>query len=532
MKRKCLVIGIILLFVGIIIQITTAYDVTDIDVINPQICPSSNMISNHTLYVDDNNTEGPWDGSIEHPYQHINDATRNATEGDIVFVFNGTYNEQVYMETTVRLVGESKYSTIIDGGGSQGSTVVCHANGITVTGFTIRRCGDWAGDAGVWITDAWSHHSSYNTITDNIICNNNHFGIMLYQSNYNIITNNIIANNSGGIDVGSYSTNNVFSGNSIVNNYFGLWGAPSSNIISDNYFEACGISIRMGHDNDIFGNHIKNGGDIILIETNSNRIYDNNFSHSKGIKIVSNDINQWKNHTITDNEIDGKPIYYYDKKVNGVIPSDASQVILVDCKYMTIENLSINGTYGIQLLASYNNWISKNIVMNCENPIKLMDSYYNQISFNEIKYGLGNGLEFQSSSSNQVFNNIVMDNKGRGIMISGSRDNTFSSNNIMNNTIGVQLDSSLSNKFLSNNFINNSQSHATFVADGLLDSHNIWKRNYWERKIPIGPKIIVGLFKSRIMIPSFTPGVPPSPLYLPTINIDLFPAIIPHMNNF
>ncbi len=24
-----------------------------------------------TIYVDDDNTEGPWDGTQEHPYQHI-----------------------------------------------------------------------------------------------------------------------------------------------------------------------------------------------------------------------------------------------------------------------------------------------------------------------------------------------------------------------------------------------------------------------------------------------------------------------------
>ncbi|HIG99638.1 MAG TPA: hypothetical protein HA258_03550, partial [Thermoplasmata archaeon] len=26
-----------------------------------------------TIYVDDSNTDGPWDGSIEHPYQFIQD---------------------------------------------------------------------------------------------------------------------------------------------------------------------------------------------------------------------------------------------------------------------------------------------------------------------------------------------------------------------------------------------------------------------------------------------------------------------------
>ena len=30
-----------------------------------------------TIYVDDDNTAGPWDGTLEHPYQHIQDGVNN-----------------------------------------------------------------------------------------------------------------------------------------------------------------------------------------------------------------------------------------------------------------------------------------------------------------------------------------------------------------------------------------------------------------------------------------------------------------------
>jgi hypothetical protein len=44
----------------------------------------------NTIYVDDDNTEGPWDRSIVYPYQNVEDAVDVATNGITIFVFNGT----------------------------------------------------------------------------------------------------------------------------------------------------------------------------------------------------------------------------------------------------------------------------------------------------------------------------------------------------------------------------------------------------------------------------------------------------------
>ena len=40
--------------------------------------------SKSIIYVDGNNTAGPWDGTLEHPYQHIQDGVDNASAGDTV----------------------------------------------------------------------------------------------------------------------------------------------------------------------------------------------------------------------------------------------------------------------------------------------------------------------------------------------------------------------------------------------------------------------------------------------------------------
>ena len=46
-----------------------------------------------TLYVDDDNTTGPWDGSIDHPFQYIQDAVDYAVDGDTIWVKPGIYYE-------------------------------------------------------------------------------------------------------------------------------------------------------------------------------------------------------------------------------------------------------------------------------------------------------------------------------------------------------------------------------------------------------------------------------------------------------
>jgi hypothetical protein len=46
-----------------------------------------------TLYVDDDNTSGPWDGTLAHPYQYVQDALDHCYQGDTIWIKPGIYNE-------------------------------------------------------------------------------------------------------------------------------------------------------------------------------------------------------------------------------------------------------------------------------------------------------------------------------------------------------------------------------------------------------------------------------------------------------
>ena len=45
------------------------------------------------IYVDCKNNEGPWDGTLEHPYRWIWQGIDAANSGDTVFVFFGVYSD-------------------------------------------------------------------------------------------------------------------------------------------------------------------------------------------------------------------------------------------------------------------------------------------------------------------------------------------------------------------------------------------------------------------------------------------------------
>ena len=80
------------------------------------IVTSSLASDGSTIYVDDDNTQGPWDGTQEHPYQYIQDGIDAASNGDTIYIYNGVYqpstNIHVYKELTI--MGESKESVVVE----------------------------------------------------------------------------------------------------------------------------------------------------------------------------------------------------------------------------------------------------------------------------------------------------------------------------------------------------------------------------------------------------------------------------------
>ncbi len=88
------------------------------------------------LYVDDDNTQGPWDGTPDHPYQHITDAVANATDNDTIYIENGTYHEQITLTKPLTIQGQEKNTTLVTADG-KGSILTIGADHVCVTDLTF-----------------------------------------------------------------------------------------------------------------------------------------------------------------------------------------------------------------------------------------------------------------------------------------------------------------------------------------------------------------------------------------------------------
>jgi|GEM_PF-3130567 len=105
-----------------------------------------------TLFVDQSNTDTPWDGSADHPFQTINRALELVPRVGTTYikVAPGTYTEDLYIPDRMGLLGAGAATTIIDGGGTGNVSL---GYGTHLSGFTIRNAANAA--VSVWLADGF-----------------------------------------------------------------------------------------------------------------------------------------------------------------------------------------------------------------------------------------------------------------------------------------------------------------------------------------------------------------------------------------
>jgi len=175
----------------------------------------------NVFIVDDDNINGPWNGTTEHPYRYIQDGIYAAGYKDKIYVHSGIYYESIEIERTIDLEGENKHTSIIDGR-QTGDVVFIAADRVNITGFTITNstrepcCGI---NAGIYLT------SDFNDIYGNEIVDN-FCGILVMDASYNQIYENEFTNNIAGVVFFSFITdvcNNTISDNDLHENNYGIY---------------------------------------------------------------------------------------------------------------------------------------------------------------------------------------------------------------------------------------------------------------------------------------------------------------------
>ncbi len=275
------------------------------------------VVDGNILYVGGN---GPGN------YSNIQDAIDNASIGDTVFVFNGTYgllHHSIIINKSINLIGENKVNTIING-----SDVRVIASEVLICGFTIQN----SSGIGTWYSDNL-------TIMDNIFKQNNYGGIIIYYSNNNTITNNSFFN--CGLVLWGY--HNLVHNNTVNNKPLMYLESTSEKVI-------------------------EYAGQVILI--NCDNITINNIELSAieiGIQIYEC-TNCYVIRNILSN-ISGTGIYLGNSTDNTISG-----------------NTFINNYFGLHLVFAEHNNISENHFENKMMNIGLINSYNNLFSKNNFKF--------------------------------------------------------------------------------------------------------------------------------------------------
>jgi len=214
------------------------------------------------VYVDDDYNSSTPGWQYDH-FDVIQDGIDAVAESGTVYVFNGTYYENVIVNKTINLTGEDRDSTVIDGGGA-GDVVYVSADWVDISGFTIENGGryglslDLVCNCSIIENNITSNLnddglnlllSNYNTISGNIITSNYDDGIELqYSCNYNNIIDNLItSNNEDGIDLFESSEHNIVAQNTIldIRDYGVHIRNSSNNLITKNIVSNCDIGISI-----------------------------------------------------------------------------------------------------------------------------------------------------------------------------------------------------------------------------------------------------------------------------------------------
>jgi len=164
-------------------------------------------------------------------YLTIQEAIDQANLGDIIQVSSGTYQETLFINKTLTLIGEDKNNTIVEGSGCDCTVILANLTTVNISGFTIKngsngvlleKCsGSVITGNNVNATDRsiWLHYSHNNTVSDNTVMGGNITwrGIVLCgQSSNNTVIRNTIKDNAEGL--GITGENNLIVHNNFINN--------------------------------------------------------------------------------------------------------------------------------------------------------------------------------------------------------------------------------------------------------------------------------------------------------------------------
>jgi parallel beta-helix repeat protein len=443
-------------------------------------------------------------------YTSIQDAIDDAMPGYTIFVYDGIYTEQVVIDKTLNLIGESKGATIVDGNAIE-DVVNASADWVNVTGFTLRNSGSGFTDAGIEL------YYAKNCQVDNITVLDTSLGVFLFHSDSNVVVDVRTRSNSDGINLLSangnllanidasnnrdegisawysegnrfanittawnlgrgfsffFSNGNVITGSNVSYEDYGiyLYGSSNGTVTGNTVFLTRRGSINLfgAHNSTLSDNRVVDNDYGIYIDgSRKNKIVDNLFSSNflSGIDLILSDDNTLANNT-------------FSSRRNGLALYNSKGTALSNNLFF--EN-------GISIFGSkVEHWNSH--LIDTSNAVNDKPVYYwKNVTGGTVPSGAGQvilancsgvavenqyvsngdvGINLGFSSNNNIVDNTLSMNEQYGIRLDDSNDNSIARNTALANGWSIYLSDS------NNNTVSNSTASSSGRGIGLSSSKN------------------------------------------------------------
>jgi nitrous oxidase accessory protein len=378
------------------------------------------------------------------PGESIAAAIDRASDGDTIMVREGIYHENLNIDKGIRLIGEG--NPVINGSG-KGSPVSLTIGGTTIDGFTLTGSGSGLYGSGIKVS------SNRNSITNNIIRDNEDGIRFILQSESNVVSGNRIYNNTGSGISGEQLRNITLVSNAIINN------------------SGSGVEILFSRNVEIGRNTIRynQGSGLYLSYVTYAYLRTNTVANNRGggIMALSGGRTVAEGNTIEENM--GPGIYLFDstdpllnwneiplwgwsasERLNfltgNVISRNSGSGIRVNLSHAIItgntmkynnhglyltesscdlrENVADGNNYGLLILYCEGNVVSRNTLVRNNVGLILGDqSHHNRIIQNRVDENLVGGIMiFRDSDRNTVYENLATNNTDIGIANYGNND--------------------------------------------------------------------------------------------------------------
>ncbi|MFW9919250.1 MAG: NosD domain-containing protein [Candidatus Thorarchaeota archaeon] len=282
-------------------------------------------------------------------------------------------------------------------------------------------------------------------------------------------------------------TNGQIVQNTIFYNEYGIYMSSCQDIVvfnnSMSSIDRAGLSLFSSSSLTIENNTMDAGIEFWWSHSN---ILVNNTLAVDGFDFVGYYTGDFTQSFVDDNTVSGKPIIFWQHQIGGTVPTDAGQVILLNCSEYTVRDQIIDSSKnGIDIIRCTEITVTNNTLTGCYRGIRLCYSQSIEVFENNCTANSRWGIYLDSTSDSEIQYNLCQNHfssgLGVGIYATTSENITISENNCTTNDVGIETYSNTQKCKIFDNICNENSRGISMQMSRLnevFENEVVWNTQY------------------------------------------------------